>query len=160
MPIHRVTARVLPVSQTGAVLLLQEQDPARPGDLFWSSIGGAVDSGESLPEAAVRELREETGIVVGVDCLTAPVHRELRAYSWDGIDYVADSTYFVVPLEGHVEVNFDHLEPGEVGNVLAAGWWTPAALTGVAVRPPDLPEIMSTALTAYADRPRQGILLK
>jgi len=153
-PIHRVTARVLPVSSTGAVLLLQERDPARPGELYWSSIGGAVDSGESLPEAAVRELWEETGIVVGADLLTAPVHRGVQAYSWDGVDNVADSTYFVVPLDDHVEVNFDHLEPEEVGNVLAAGWWTPAALAGVAFRPPDLPEIMSTALTAYADRPR------
>ncbi len=141
-----------PVSPTGAVLLLQEQDPARPGELYWSSIGGAVDSGESLPEA-VRELWEETGILVGHDRLAAPVHRGVRAYSWDGVDYVADSTYFVVPLGEHVEVNFDHLEPEEVGNVLAAGWWAPAVLAGVEFRPPDLPEIMSTALTAYADRP-------
>lgn len=154
MPLHRVTARVLPVSPAGAVLLLQEQDPARPGELYWSSIGGAVDSGESLSEAAVRELREETGIVVGPDHLAAPVHRGVQAYSWDGVDYVADATYFVVPLEEHAEVSFDHLEPEEVGNVLGAGWWTPAALARVAFRPPNLPEVLSTALTAYTDRPR------
>ncbi len=154
MSIHRVTARVFPVSPTGAVLLLQEQDPARPGELYWSSIGGAVDVGESLPEAAVRELREETGIVVGADRLTAPVHRAVQAYSWDGVDYVADSTYFVVSLGEHVEVNFDHLEPEGVGNVLAAEWWKPSALAGAAFRPPDLPEIMTTGLSAYADHPR------
>ncbi len=151
-PLHRITARVLPVSSTGAVLLLQERDPARPGELYWSSIGGAVDPGESLTEAAVRELWEETGIVVDADLLSAPVHRGVQAYSWDGVDNVADSTYFVVPLDDDVEVNFDNLEPEEVGNVLAAGWWTPAELAGRAVRPPDLPEIISTALTAYADR--------
>jgi hypothetical protein len=32
-PIHRVTARVLPVNAAGEVLLLQAQDPAHPGDL-------------------------------------------------------------------------------------------------------------------------------
>ncbi len=154
MPIHRVTARVLPVSPTGAVLLLQEQDPARPGELYWSSIGGAVDPSESLPEAALRELWEETGIVVDHERLATPVHRGVQAYSWDGVDYVADSTYFVVPLQEHVEVTFDRLEPEEIGNVLAAGWWTPVSLAGVAFRPPDLPEIMSIALAAYADRSR------
>ena len=74
--------------------------------------------------------------------------------SWNGVDNVADSTYFVVPLNDHIEINFDHLEPEEVGNVLGAGWWTPAELDGVAFRPPNLPEIMSAALTAYDDRPR------
>lgn len=122
--------------------------------MYWSSIGGAVDPGESLTEAEVRELREETGIVVGRDRLTAPVHRGVQVYSWDGVDYVADSTYLVVRLEEHVEVSFDGLEPEEVGNVLAAGWWTPAAFAGVEFRPPDLPEIMNTALTVWADRRR------
>jgi hypothetical protein len=93
-------------------------------------------------------------IVVGHDRLTAPVHRGVQACSWDRVDHLADSTYFAVPLEEHVEFNFNQLEPEEVGNVLAAGWWTPAALAGVAFRPPELPEIMSTALTACADRPR------
>ena len=61
-PIRRTTARVLPVNVEGEVLLLQDQDPAHPGVLRWISIGGAVDDGESLVEAALRELREETGI--------------------------------------------------------------------------------------------------
>lgn len=150
MAIHRVTARVLPVSPSGTILLLHEQDPAQPGELYWSTIGGAADAGESLPEAGVRELREETGIVVGPDRLTAPVHRGLQAYSWDGVDYVADSTYFVLPLDEGVEVNFACLEPEEVGNILAAEWWTPSALSSTAFRPPALPQIMATALSVHA----------
>jgi hypothetical protein len=82
------------------------------------------------------------------------VHHGVQAYSWDGVDYLAESTYFVVPLEEHVEVSFDHLEPEEVGNVLAAEWWTPSALAGAAFRPPDLPEIMTAGLSVYADGPR------
>ena len=54
--VRRPTARVLPVSPDGAVLLLQDQDPAHPGVVRWGSVGGAVEAGESLVEAAVREL--------------------------------------------------------------------------------------------------------
>ena len=62
--IHRTAARVLPVSPLGEVLLMHGRDPAYPDDWHWVSIGGAIEPGESLEEGALRELREETGIVV------------------------------------------------------------------------------------------------
>lgn len=149
MAAHRVTARVLPVSPDGAVLLLEEQDPAVPGARYWSSIGGATDPGESLRDAAVRELHEEAGIVVPADSLVGPVHRGETAYSWNGVDYVGDHTYYALPMSRDVEVSFDLLEPEEVGNVLGAGWWTPAELLeGVVLRPPHLPGIARSAADA------------
>lgn len=86
-PILRRTARVLPVSPQGEVLLLHEQDPAHPGELYWCSIGGAVDGDESLTEAAVRELGEEAGVVAAPEALRGPVHRDRRPYSWAGIEH-------------------------------------------------------------------------
>jgi hypothetical protein len=43
-PIPRVSARVLPVSPDGEVLLLQDRDrdPAEPEVLRWGTNGGAV----------------------------------------------------------------------------------------------------------------------
>ena len=70
-PIPRVSARVLPVSPDGEVLLLQDRDPAERDVLRWGTIGGAVDPGESLEEAAVREMHEETGLIDPAD-LTPP----------------------------------------------------------------------------------------
>ena len=154
MAIRRTAARVLPVNITGEVLLLEGRDPARPLDRHWVSIGGAVEPGESLVEAALRELREETGIVVAVDELTPPVHRGSHAFSWDGVDYVNDSTFFALPMEGDVEVVFDHLEPGEVGNLLRAVWWTADALVADgAPTSTDLPEIMTAAVAAVKGKP-------
>lgn len=127
-PIDRVSARVLPVSPTGEVLLLQGRDPARPGDLHWVSIGGAVEPDESLVEGALRELREETGIVAAPNELTPPVHRGSHGFSWDGVEYLSDSTFFALPLARDVVVSFDELEAAEIGNVLRADWWTPDAL--------------------------------
>ena len=148
-PIHRVAARVLPVSPGGEVLLLEGQDPARPGDLHWVSIGGAVDAGETLVSAAVRELVEETGLQVDEADLVGPVHRASHPFSWDGRHYLSDNHFFALALEEAVEVDFSGLEPAEVGNILRADWWTPEALRddGRAASP-DMPEIMAAAIAA------------
>jgi len=148
-PIPRVSARVLPVCPAGEVLLLQDLDPAQPDVLRWGSIGGALDPGESHVEAAVREMYEETGLRPDPAALTAPFHRSTREFSWAGIRYRSDNTFFALPLPREVQVSFEHLVPEEVDTVVAWGWWTPAALAaaGGAVSD-DLPEIMAAAVDA------------
>ena len=147
--IPRTTARVLPVSPDGAVLLLQEQDPAHPGITWWGTVGGAVAPGESLVEGAVRELREETGLVAGAEQLTGPVGSGVHEFSFAGVDYVSQTNFFALALDRDVEVSFEHLEPEEVGNVLAAAWWFPEDLEadGTAAQP-DLPDVMRRAVAA------------
>jgi 8-oxo-dGTP pyrophosphatase MutT (NUDIX family) len=141
--IHRTAARVLPVSPLGEVLLLHGRDPAYPEDWHWVSIGGAVEPGESLEDGALRELREETGIVISPLALSPPVHIGTQEFSWDGRDYISHSTFFAIALDRDVEVVLDGLEHAEVGNLTGAAWWFPDALAadGTAASP-DLPEIM------------------
>jgi 8-oxo-dGTP pyrophosphatase MutT (NUDIX family) len=152
-PIPRVTARVLPVNPDGEVLLLQDVDPAVPGVLRWGTIGGALDPGESHHDAAVREMFEETGLVIDPSALTPPVHRSTREFSWAGVHYRSENTFFAMPMTADVEVSFDHLVPEEVGSVLAWGWWTPAALAadGGAVAE-DLPDILTLGVEAVLGR--------
>jgi len=149
-PVRRLTARVLPVSPAGEVLLLEERDPARPHRHYWSSIGGAIDGDESARDAALREMFEETGISVSPADLVGPAITVENAYSWNGVAYLGEHTYFALPLASDVAVSFDHLEAEEVGNVLGWGWWGPESITGVQHEPPMLPDIMRAAIAAVA----------
>jgi ADP-ribose pyrophosphatase YjhB (NUDIX family) len=51
------SANAVVVNNAGEILLIRRTDNGN-----WALPGGAMDLGESLPEAAVRETREETGI--------------------------------------------------------------------------------------------------
>ena len=135
-PTRRTVARVLPVSSEDRVLLLLGSDPAVPEVRYWFSVGGGVDPGESLAEAAARELREETGVVVAPDRLGEPFGTFEVGFSWDGRDYVNDSTLFAVALE-ETPVSFEGLDRLESQSIFDARWWTPADLAddGGAVDP-------------------------
>lgn len=62
-PPIRQAARVLLLDRDGRVLLFRFVDPVSAAP-FWITPGGGLDEGESFEDAARRELREETGIIV------------------------------------------------------------------------------------------------
>lgn len=55
------------VCKDDAVLLIQRGNPPRRGD--WGLPGGAVELGETLREAARREVREECGIEIAIGAM-------------------------------------------------------------------------------------------
>lgn len=64
---ERITARVLLLDLEGRILLMKGRlpsDPGAPG--VWFTVGGGVEPGETLSEAASREIREETGFTDAV----------------------------------------------------------------------------------------------
>lgn len=69
---HRSAARLLVVADDH-VLLQHDSDPGIPGARWWITPGGGIDEGETPEQAAVRELYEETGLVLGLDALMGPV---------------------------------------------------------------------------------------
>ena len=68
-PTHMIAVLVI-LERDGSVLLVKPG----PGESYWSLPGGVVEAGESLEEAAIREVMEET-------CLEVSLSRLVGVYS-------------------------------------------------------------------------------
>lgn len=153
--IPRSSGRVLPVSPGGEVLLVLDTDPADASrGQYWTTIGGALDAGESPADSAVREMWEEAGVRIDRADLVGPVTRSQQEYSWNGVDYLGDATYFAVRLDRGTEISFDNLEPVEKASMVRAGWWTPDALRDETWADPDLPGLLKLAVDAVLEGDR------
>lgn len=95
---HRTSARVVLLDDAGAVLLLRGSDPAladRHAPKWWFTVGGEVQEGERLAEAAARELAEETGLRVAPADLVGPVWRRDEVFEFNGSLIDSEEFYFV-----------------------------------------------------------------
>lgn len=123
---HRATARIMLVDELDRIFLLKTHfDPEVGLPPRWLTPGGAIDDGESTLDAAVRELREETGMVVDPDILGEPVLVASGRWDWaDGLNY---HTYTDTIYELKVQ-NFQPDTSGftqdELRDVLEYRWWT------------------------------------
>jgi 8-oxo-dGTP pyrophosphatase MutT (NUDIX family) len=151
-PWRRQTARVLPVNSDGRVLLLHGWDPHHPEAPFWFTIGGGAEQGESLRDAATRELREETGIVIDSAALGEPIAHNTVEFSWNGYDIVQGQTFYAVRVES-ADVTLDGLDDWERATTDKYGWLSAEDLGGDE-RPADpaIPDLMRAAAASVLDR--------
>ncbi len=152
-PIHRKTARVLPVDDEGRVLLLHGWDPQHRDEPFWFTIGGAADDGESLRDAGVRELYEETRISVDPDRLGEPIAENAVEFSWGGHRIAQDQTFYAVAV-GSPEVSLEGLDQWERATTDKYGWLSADDLDADE-RPahPDIPDLIRLAVLTVRSRP-------
>ena len=107
-----VTAVVL--NDDGEILLGQRSDNHR-----WSLIAGMIDPGEQPAEAAVREVHEETGVLVRVDRLAGVALHEVTYPNGD-LCHMVNTWFRCRALGGEARVNDDES--------IAVGWFAPDAL--------------------------------
>ncbi len=144
---RRPSSRLIVLDPTGCLLLFrfEHKRGALAGHAFWATPGGGLEPGETFAEAAIRELKEETGI--HVDSVGDPVaRREFVMTMPDREQVIADEQFFVV-LVKEQRVLRDQWTVLELEVMAEHKWWTPAALraTQDTVWPNDLPEMLVTA---------------
>jgi 8-oxo-dGTP pyrophosphatase MutT (NUDIX family) len=137
------------IEPAGRVLLFRFvfKKGALAGQDYWATPGGGVEEGETFEQAAIRELREETGIrVESVGPQVA--QREFVLQLSDGEQVVADERFFRVEAK-EATLSRDEWTADEVEVMVAHRWWSRAELsqTSETVWPKNLIEMLPEAGT-------------
>ncbi|MFJ4439126.1 NUDIX hydrolase [Streptomyces sp. NPDC088923] len=145
----RRTSRVLLTDPRGRLLLLCARDPRTPGAAWWFTVGGGIEAGESSEEAALREVTEETGLVLRSDRLGPLVWTRRALFTVDGARIDQTEEFRVVLLDA-VETAAVRVDTTEATH--GHRWWSPEALatTAETVRPRGMAARLPVLLAAGA----------
>ncbi len=144
--ILRATSRLVVADPDDRVLLMLTKAPDTSGVSRWITPGGGVDPGEDHRQAAIRELREETG--QEIDDPGPVVRRDDFEVAWDEADHTHGHAEFFVVRMPHFEVVADEWTDDERVDILEARWWSLAELeaTDDLVEPLDLAALVRDVL--------------
>ncbi|WP_282203190.1 NUDIX hydrolase [Kitasatospora fiedleri] len=141
----RDTSRILLLDHQDRLLLLCARDPRPAGGRWWFTVGGGVDEGEDALAAAVRELREETGLDLPAERLGPVVWTRRSSFTFDGRFSHQWEEYRLVRLTP-AETAAVRVDPVEAA--YGHHWWSieELAATDLTIRPRDLAPLLTDLL--------------
>jgi len=149
-PRLRTAARIFLLDARDRVLLMHDRLDLHRTDSHWIAPGGGLEGGETLIEAAVREVYEETGLRVELPPNAEPVFVEREQFSFAGQHIDQTNHYFLARLGGLASEPIRPVAPTEYETAVALGsrWWPLDELevAPVARIPLDMVEVIRQAL--------------
>jgi len=146
--IFRRTARVLIVDDQDRALLFFGPGLIRQDADYHFTVGGGTDEGETLAEAAVREVFEEIGLRVDPEALGGAVaHTEGPWTTHDGVRFYSDDNFFFLRT-GHFEPDPGGLSEAEKREISDLAWLSQddLAASGAVLFPIGLAEVLKRLL--------------
>lgn len=149
-------ARAIILDDADRLLLLRGHDADAPHRQWWFTVGGGIDAGESDREAAAREVREETGLVVGPDDLVGPVFTRCATFDFFAQTCRQDEVFFMVRVAGGAVLTTEGWTDVERKFVDRLQWWELPALARVEeeVFPHGLADLVAALVAGWDGVPR------
>ena len=140
---HRLTSRILLFDEAGSILLFFTKAPDTSGFARWVTPGGGVDPGEDHRAAAIRELHEETGLVI--DDPGEPVWNLDFVVAWDDADHATGHAEYYVVRTTRFDPSHEHWTESEKIDTLDQRWWSLSELlaTDEPFEPAELTELVA-----------------
>jgi 8-oxo-dGTP pyrophosphatase MutT (NUDIX family) len=151
--LERSCVRVVLRDRGGRVLLFRAILASRAVEHWWELPGGGIEPGESFAEAAAREIREETGLVIAPDRFGPPHWRRTATWTERGIRRLQHEVVVAVDVDAdRPAVTDGGRTPEELEEYGEARWWEVADLVASPERfyPGRLPQLLH-AFLAGAD---------
>ena len=147
--LERSAVRVVLTDAAGRVLLFHAVTPEVGPAGWWELPGGGIDDGESYLEAAVREVREETGLRLDPATIGPPSWRRDTTWRSRGVRRLQHEVVVSAHVPGHRPViRTDGQTASELEDYVDVRWWEVGDILGSSERfyPGRLPELLPAFL--------------